>query len=210
MARYQFLVEVQPQYLPEQSTPDEGLYVFAYTITITNTGDVAAQLISRTWNVNDANGHTEKVKGLGVIGQQPLLKPGQAFEYTSGTRLRTPTMAAPGPKRLSMTMLREIEAGPFGKLLTRGVEDNVPKTDMSKLLPGLIKMGDIFTANKVLYPGDVITLDWIPGTGMVVTAKGKVQGEPFKEPEFLKAMMSIWFGPVPADFKLKDARLGTK
>ncbi len=91
MANYQFLVEVAPQYLPEQSSPDEDLYVFAYTITITNTGEVAAQLISRTWNVNDANGHTEKVKGLGVVGQQPLLKPGQAFEYTSGTRLRTPT-----------------------------------------------------------------------------------------------------------------------
>ena len=91
MANYQFLVEVQPQYLPEQSSPDEGLYVFAYTITITNTGDVTAQLISRTWNVNDANGHTERVRGLGVVGQQPLLKPGQSFEYTSGTRLHTPT-----------------------------------------------------------------------------------------------------------------------
>jgi ApaG protein len=91
MATYQFLVEVQPEYLADQSTPDEDLYVFAYTITITNTGDVTAQLISRTWNVNDANGHTEKVKGLGVVGQQPLLKPGQSFEYTSGTRLRTPT-----------------------------------------------------------------------------------------------------------------------
>ncbi len=88
---YQFSVEVFPQYLPEQSSPEQGLYLFAYTITITNTGSVAAQLISRTWNVNDANGHTEKVKGLGVVGQQPLLKPGQAFEYTSGTRLRTPT-----------------------------------------------------------------------------------------------------------------------
>lgn len=91
MAKYQILVEVVPQYLQEQSTPEEDLYVFAYTITITNTGDVAAQLISRTWNVNDANGVTEKVKGLGVVGQQPLLKPGQSFEYTSGTRLRTPT-----------------------------------------------------------------------------------------------------------------------
>jgi ApaG protein len=91
MAKYQFTVEVVPEYLPDQSTPDEGLYVFSYTITITNTGDVTAQLISRVWNVNDANGHTDKVKGLGVVGQQPLLKPGQAFEYTSGTRLRTPT-----------------------------------------------------------------------------------------------------------------------
>ena len=91
MPNYQMLVEVVPQYLPEQSTPEDGMYVFAYTITITNTGDVAAQVIARTWNVNDANGLHEKVKGLGVVGQQPLLKPGQAFEYTSGTRLRTPT-----------------------------------------------------------------------------------------------------------------------
>lgn len=91
MAKYQFTVEVRPQYLPQQSAPEEGQFVFAYTITITNTGEMAAQLIARTWNVNDANGHTEKVKGLGVVGQQPLLQPGQAFEYTSGTRLRTPT-----------------------------------------------------------------------------------------------------------------------
>ena len=91
MPSYQFLVEVVPQYLREQSSPEDDLYVFAYTITITNTGDMAAQVISRTWNVNDANGITEKIKGLGVVGQQPFLKPGQAFEYTSGTRLRTPT-----------------------------------------------------------------------------------------------------------------------
>jgi ApaG protein len=91
MAKYEFRVEVTPQYLPDQSAPADGMYVFAYTITITNTGDVTAQLIARTWNVNDANGHNEKVKGLGVVGQQPLLKPGQSFEYTSGTRLRTPT-----------------------------------------------------------------------------------------------------------------------
>ena len=91
MSKYQFRVEVTPSYLAEQSSPQQGLYVFSYTITITNIGQVSAQLISRTWNVNDANGHTERVKGLGVIGQQPLLKPGQSFEYTSGTRLRTPT-----------------------------------------------------------------------------------------------------------------------
>ena len=91
MPKYQFLVEVRPQYILDQTSTEEGLYVFAYTITITNVGEVAAQLISRTWNINDATGHTERVKGLGVVGQQPLLKPGQSFEYTSGTRLRTPT-----------------------------------------------------------------------------------------------------------------------
>lgn len=119
-------------------------------------------------------------------------------------------IAAPGPKRLTMTFVREIEAGPFGKLLTRGVEDNVSKAEMSKLVPGLIRMGDIFTVNKVLRVGDTIFLDWIPGTGMVITAKGLVQGEPFKEPEFYKAIMSIWFGTSPADWRLKDGMLGVK
>ncbi len=91
MAKYQILVEVQPRHLPEQSAPAQGLYVFSYTVTITNTGETPAQLIARSWNVNDADGHTEKVRGLGVVGQQPLLAPGTTFEYTSGTRLRTPT-----------------------------------------------------------------------------------------------------------------------
>ena len=91
MAKYQFHVEVQPRFLPEQSAPAQAHFVFSYTITIRNTGEVAAQLVSRTWNVNDANGHTEKVRGLGVVGHQPLLQPGEKFEYTSGTRLRTPT-----------------------------------------------------------------------------------------------------------------------
>jgi ApaG protein len=91
MSKYQFRVEVEPRFLAEQSEPEQGLYAFSYTIIITNIGDIGAQLISRTWNINDANGHTEKVKGLGVVGHQPLLQPGQAFQYTSGTRLRTPT-----------------------------------------------------------------------------------------------------------------------
>jgi ApaG protein len=91
MAKYRFQVEVTPRYLPDQSAPANSHFVFAYTIRITNTGEVAAQLISRTWNINDSDGNTEKVRGLGVVGHQPLLQPGEKFEYTSGTRLRTPT-----------------------------------------------------------------------------------------------------------------------
>lgn len=86
---YAFRIDTEPQFLPEQSDPATGRYVFAYTITITNTGRVPAQLIARHWTIEDASGHTEEVKGLGVVGEQPLLKPGQAFQYTSGTHLRT-------------------------------------------------------------------------------------------------------------------------
>ena len=91
MPTYRLSVEVTPHYLPDQSSPDEGLFSFAYTVAIHNTGDIGAQVISRTWHINDADGLHEKVKGLGVVGHQPLLQPGESFEYTSGTRLRTPT-----------------------------------------------------------------------------------------------------------------------
>lgn len=89
MPKYQFAAAVEPQYLPQQSSPADDLYSFAYTITITNTGEVPAQLISRHWIIANAMGQTEEVKGLGVVGNQPLLKPGESFQYTSGCRLRT-------------------------------------------------------------------------------------------------------------------------
>jgi ApaG protein len=89
MAKYQFQVDVVPHFVPEQSSPEQGLYSFAYTVTITNSGEIPAQLIARHWVITNANGQIEEVKGLGVVGHQPLLKPGEAFEYTSGCRLRT-------------------------------------------------------------------------------------------------------------------------
>jgi ApaG protein len=89
MPRYAFKVEVQPSYLPEQSAPEKGIWSFAYTISISNAGEVPAQLISRHWIITNAIGEVEEVKGLGVVGHQPLLRPGESFEYTSGCRLRT-------------------------------------------------------------------------------------------------------------------------
>ncbi|BBL34127.1 protein ApaG [Nitrosomonas stercoris] len=83
--KYSIEVAVHTVYLPDQSDPASEQYVFAYTITLNNTGNMAAQLISRHWIVDSGEGEIKEVRGLGVVGEQPLLKPGESFEYTSGT-----------------------------------------------------------------------------------------------------------------------------
>jgi ApaG protein len=88
--RYEVSVTTRSEYIPDQSDEDEARYVFAYTITITNTGTVPAQLISRHWIITDAENKVQEVRGLGVVGEQPLLKPNESFEYTSGTSIATP------------------------------------------------------------------------------------------------------------------------
>jgi len=113
-----------------------------------------------------------------------------------------------GPKRMSITMLREIDSGELGKLFSRGMEDNMDKASFSKLVPGVLRMSQIFSEHKKLMAGDQFTIDWVPGTGTVISVKGKPQGEPFKEPEFFNALMGIWLGSKPADWNLKDALLG--
>ena len=90
MKPYDLTVTVTPQYLPEQSEPDEQQYVFAYTVRITNNGEHAVQVISRHWIITDGQQRTQEVRGLGVVGQQPLIAPGESFEYTSGCPLPTP------------------------------------------------------------------------------------------------------------------------
>jgi ApaG protein len=90
MSRPAFTCSVKSQYLPEHSQLPDGPFAFAYTVTIQNSGDVAGQLIARHWVVTDATGHVDEVRGLAVVGHQPLLKPGESFEYTSWTRLATP------------------------------------------------------------------------------------------------------------------------
>jgi len=113
-----------------------------------------------------------------------------------------------GPKRISITLLREIDSNELGKGFTTAFTENTPKAEMSKLIPGLIRMGQLFADQKKLVAGEGFTIDWIPGTGTVISVKGKPQGEPFKEVEFFNALVRIWLGSQPADWKLKDAMLG--
>lgn len=88
--KYSVFIDAKPQYLPEQSDEQASRFVFAYTITIRNTGSVAARLISRHWLITDSNNGIQEVRGLGVIGEQPSLEPGESFEYTSGASIATP------------------------------------------------------------------------------------------------------------------------
>ena len=96
-------ITVRTAYIPEQSDPDSDRYVFAYTIVIANEGTEAAQLISRHWIITDAENRVQEVRGLGVVGEQPFLRPGDTFEYTSGTSLATPV----GTMRGSYQMVSE-------------------------------------------------------------------------------------------------------
>ena len=116
--------------------------------------------------------------------------------------------ALAGPKRISITMLREIDSNELGKSFTKAFEENAPKTEMSRLIPGLLKMGQVFSDQKKMLVGENFTIDWIPGTGTVISVKGKPQGEPIKEVEFYNAMLRIWLGAKPADWKLKEELLG--
>ena len=117
-------------------------------------------------------------------------------------------LSMPGAKRMSVTMLREVDSSELGKLFSRGMEDNMDKSSFSKLVPGVMRMSQIFSEHKKLNAGETFLIDWVPGTGTVVTVKGVPQGEPFKEPEFFNALLRIWLGPSPADWKLKEALLG--
>jgi ApaG protein len=90
MSQYQFSVSSQVRYLPDESDPERRQYAFAYTLTIRNTGQAPAQLIARHWVITDSENHVQEVKGLGVVGHQPLLKPGEQFEYTSWAVIATP------------------------------------------------------------------------------------------------------------------------
>lgn len=153
-------------------------------------------------------GSTLQLNGAGVR-YKFIIKVYTAGLYL-GAKVATPeaVLAAQGPKRLHVVMLRDIDANELGRLFTRGMQDNAPKEEFSKSIPGTLRMADIFSAKKKLATGDNFSVDWVPGTGTTVLVNGKAQGDPIKEPEFFHALLRIWLGPNPADRLLKDALLG--
>ena len=158
--------------------------------------------------VSDIRGAKLQLNGAGIRYKGPFKVYAAGLYLPKKAGTPDEILAMPGAKRMSVVMLRDIDASELGKLFVRGVEDNMDRNAMAKLIPGLMRMSQIFSDHKNLKSGEQFTLDWIPGTGTVVSVRGVPQGEPFKEPEFFNALMRIWLGPVPADWKLKESLLG--
>ena len=136
--------------------------------------------------------------------------------YTAGLYLpqkagtTAEVLAMPGPKRIHIAMLRDIDGNELGKLFTKGIEANVTREEFSKAINGVLKLSEIFASRKQLNSGDHFSVDYVPGLGSTVVLNGKPLGETIKEPEFFSALLRIWLGDKPVDSSLKPALLGEK
>lgn len=137
--------------------------------------------------------------------------------YTAGLYLThkanttADVLATPGPKRIHIQMLRDIDGNELGKLFTKGMEANAPREEFVKCINGVLKLSEVFASRKQLSTGDSFSVDYVPGVGSVLLLNGKsVMTDPIKEPEFFSALLRIWLGDKPADDGLKDALLGVK
>jgi len=148
------------------------------------------------------------LNGAGVR-YKAIFKVYTAGLYLGGKAATTEAvLAAPGPKRMHIVMLRDIDANELGKLFTRGMQDNAPREEFSKSIAGTLRMADLFSAKKKLTAGESFSVDYVPGQGTTVLINGKASIEPIKEPEFFSALIKIWLGHSPADAQLKEALLG--
>ena len=116
--------------------------------------------------------------------------------------------AAPGPKRLSITLLRDVASSEIGKTFARALDGLHGKADVARLIPELTRLEQDFAAREKLVAGETFTIDWVPGTGTIVTVMGKPLGAPVREVDFYNTVLDIWLGPAAADWKLRDSLLG--
>ena len=164
---------------------------------------------------------TAKFAPTATVGGAPVQLNGAGMRYKFVVRVyaaglymqnkaSTPeaAIAAPGAKRVHVVMQRAIDGRELGKLFTEGMRKNAPREEFSKSIPGTIKMGEIFAEKKTLEAGDTFFADFVPGQGTQVIINGKQIGDTIKEPEFYRALLSIWLGKDPADWQLKEAMLG--
>ena len=153
-------------------------------------------------------GATLQLNGAGVRYKGPF-KVYTAALYT-GKKVSTAEElhAAAGPKRLVLTMLREVESEELGRLFIKTIMSNPSAGSRTKIMMELPRMSDIFSVNKKLSAGDQLSVEWLPNSGTVISVKGVAQGEPFRAPDFFSAMMDIWVGNPAVDWRLKDALLG--
>jgi uncharacterized protein YbjT (DUF2867 family) len=134
--------------------------------------------------------------------------------YTAGLYLPRKTasaeeaIAAPGAKRISLSMLREVEAADLAQAFAKAIEENNDHATLDALAADLQRMNQLFAQHAKLVAGDPIVIDSVPGSGTVIRVKGAPSGEPFRDARFFPALLRIWLGPAPADATLKDALLG--
>ncbi len=117
-------------------------------------------------------------------------------------------LAVPGPKRLTLTFVREIASEELGRLFIKGIKSNTPNEEYTRIVGSVMRMSQVFYDARKMKVGEVINMDWVPGKGTLITIRGVPVGEPFPEPEFYGALLRIWLGQDPADWTLKDALLG--
>ena len=134
--------------------------------------------------------------------------------YTAGLYLSkkagstADAVAVPGPKRLTLTFVREIGSEELGRLFIKGIKTNTPNDEYTRIVGSVMRMSQVFYEARRMKVGEVINMDWVPGKGTVISIRDVPVGEPFPEPEFYGALLRIWLGHDPADWQLKDALLG--
>lgn len=149
-----------------------------------------------------------QLNGAGVRYRAVFKVYAAGLYLTSKAQTLDAVLAAPGPKRIHLVLMRNIDAKEFGKILSAGIQKNATREEFSQSLPGIMRMGEVSSQIKLLVPGDTLTVEWLPGVGTTLYVKGKPEVGPFKEPGFFNAMAKIWLGSNPADHLLKDALLG--
>lgn len=172
---------------------------------VSATLDVGGVKVEETLSIYN---NTLLLNGAGLVSNGKV--PSYVAQIYAKQKFKTldELFAIPGPKRLVLTAVKEVDTGPIVKMFNRSVDETAGKSDRAKLIPGLMSIGEVFMANRSLKPGEVMTLDWVPVSGLVIYLGGKLQGQPYRDAELFRAAMWVWMGDFPVDPKVKEALLG--